>query len=115
MSRGVAPVIMTSCHHHRSYPTIVFVLELNEQRGGSCDDDFLSPSQELPNVVRFHGNGGQLGFYGTHQIVKLLSYFKCCEKWHTHKIHINEETYRSVFSFREYMYILNICLCEKHL
>ena len=39
-------------------------------------------------------------------------FFKCSDKLHTHRIHINEETYRSVFSFVEY-YIFNNFLFKK--
>ena len=34
-------------------------------------------------------------------------FFKCSENVHTHRRHINEETYRSVFTFVEY-YIFNL-------
>ena len=56
-------------------------------------------------AVGFHGNGGHIRFYGTQQGTYMYNFktassnaVKSC----THIEDINEETYRSVFTFVEY-------------
>ena len=59
-------------------------------------------------AVRFHGNGGHLGFYGTHQdTYNFRTAISNVVKGCTHRRHVNEEMYTTVFCLVEY-YILNI-------
>ena len=65
-------------------------------------------------AVGFHVNGGHIfDFRALTKVHRIQNrFFKCSEKLHTHRRHINKETYRSVFSFVEY-YIFNHFLFEK--
>ena len=66
-------------------------------------------------AVRFHGNGGHIRFYGTHQGTYNFktAFSNAVKVARVEDIQTKKRTLVSVFSFVEY-YIFNHFLCEKH-